>query len=191
VVLCAISHATAQRIVGASGNSMESRQSSQPMTNHKEVVVVQENGCGALWNLSHNNPENQRRIGELGGIEAIITAMTIHKEFRWHPRNGCGAIMNLLSMTEMHVSIHVSCDPRSRSDGVNKFPSLKWRHIAWNSITPQRHPAAIKVMKQNCCTLIHVPRCSSKRCGADDGYWCEDCWHSTEDVPVQNVQWRW
>ena len=49
------------------------------MKGHENHADVQEHACWALRNLSGNHPENQSRIAQAGGIEAVLSAMKGHE----------------------------------------------------------------------------------------------------------------
>ena len=55
---------------------------------------VAEDGCSALWVLANSN--NNKRIGEAGGIAMILSMMEEHGESNADVvKNGCGALSNL------------------------------------------------------------------------------------------------
>ncbi len=64
------------------------------MNAHKDVAVVQQHACRALWNISCDD-DNQVVVREKGGIDAIITAMKAHKTAVGVQMDGCGALANL------------------------------------------------------------------------------------------------
>ena len=64
------------------------------MRNHRASAAVQEQGCGALWNIAHGtgNAENKESIGSNGGIADVITAMQTHAVVAAVQEYGCGAL---------------------------------------------------------------------------------------------------
>jgi hypothetical protein len=67
------------------------------MKQHLADARVQENGCGALWNLALNNPANSQAIGGSSGVEVVVAAMQQHLADAKVQGNGCGARWNLAS----------------------------------------------------------------------------------------------
>ena len=57
-----------------------------------------------LWNLSRN-AENQVKIAEAGGIEAILEGMGRHKEHAGVKELGCVGLWNLSGNAENQVKI--------------------------------------------------------------------------------------
>jgi hypothetical protein len=65
------------------------------MYNHRDNAAVQENACGAMWNLAVNGilcygywhmthwckEDNRLKIAKEGGISCIIDVMTLHKDY--------------------------------------------------------------------------------------------------------------
>ncbi len=56
--------------------------------------------CGALWKFCDGNAENQARVGEVGGIEAVVAAMRSHSGELGLQEEGCAL---LISITEDHA----------------------------------------------------------------------------------------
>eukprot|EP00940_MAST-03C_sp_MAST-3C-sp2_P001690 g1690.t1 len=69
------------------------------MESHKTSEDVQQQGCGALCNLSVN-AENQKRIAKEGGIAAILRAMESHKTSEGVQHYGCWALFSFASNAE-------------------------------------------------------------------------------------------
>ena len=66
---------------------------------------MQEQGCWALWNLAANNDANQVKIGEAGGVDAVVKAMQTHLQHAGVQEQGCGALMNLAAKDALRASI--------------------------------------------------------------------------------------
>ena len=69
------------------------------MRAHMGVASVQENGCGALWNIAHL-AENQPKVAVAGGIEAVVAAITAHSSIASVQSKGCGALLNIAHSAE-------------------------------------------------------------------------------------------
>ena len=61
--------------------------------------------CRALADLTHNNAENQVKIPNLGGIEALLKAMQDHPAHPEVQQAVCGALFNLSLVAENKVKI--------------------------------------------------------------------------------------
>ena len=72
--------------------------------NHREDVVAQRNGCGALGELAKNAATNAR-IAEAGGVEAVVAALRGHREDVQVQFQGCFALANLAVDTANHARI--------------------------------------------------------------------------------------
>jgi len=55
---------------------------------------IQEQGCGALWNLAVN-ADNQIKIAEQGGIDVTLEAMRTHRSHAGAQEAGCWALLNI------------------------------------------------------------------------------------------------
>ncbi len=56
---------------------------------------MQEDACGAISNLAALNADNQLKLAEAGGIEAVVAAMTAHKASAGVQAQACIALRNL------------------------------------------------------------------------------------------------
>ena len=74
------------------------------MQTHLQHAGVQEQGCGALWSLAGNDA-NQVKIGEAGGVDAVVKAMQTHLQHAGVQEQGCGALMNLAAKDALRASI--------------------------------------------------------------------------------------
>ena len=65
---------------------------------------MQEQGCGALWNLS-SLAENQAKVAEAGGIGAVASAMRQHEGDAGVQEQGCGALWDLSLLAENQANV--------------------------------------------------------------------------------------
>ena len=86
------------------GDGAQFKQETEGMDKHKEHAGVQEQGCGALWNLGVN-AENQVKIAEAGGIEAMVEGMGRHTAHAGVQEAGCRALLNLGANERIAVKI--------------------------------------------------------------------------------------
>ena len=67
---------------------------------HPSNIIVQQDGCSALWNLAPNSNDNQKAIAAAGGIEAVVAALT------QYPDNvqqiGCNALWGFAANNDNH-----------------------------------------------------------------------------------------
>jgi predicted hotdog family 3-hydroxylacyl-ACP dehydratase len=66
----------------------------QAMAAHIGVAGVQEQGCGAMFNLA-TNTKNKERIAAAGGINRVVHAMAAHVGVAGVQEQGCVALCNL------------------------------------------------------------------------------------------------
>ena len=72
---------------------------------HPDHAGVQEEGCGALWNLAANNDVNQVEIAKQGGIDVIIKALVKQPDHAKIQEWGCCALMELANNAEIKQEI--------------------------------------------------------------------------------------
>ena len=74
------------------------------MKDHPGSASVQENGCGALMNISVLT-ENRAKVAEAGNIEAVVAAMEGHPGSASVQENGCGALRNISLLAENRAKV--------------------------------------------------------------------------------------
>ena len=70
------------------------------MAAHGGEARVQEQACGALWNLTSNSEAGKRAAIEAGGVAAVVRAMEAHGGEAGVQEQACGALVNLMAGSE-------------------------------------------------------------------------------------------
>jgi hypothetical protein len=74
----------------------------QVLKKHMDHVLIQEEGIRALWNFTYPTLAKVL-VGDIGGMEVILTGMKRYPEYANVQRAGCGAIANLLWETKRNA----------------------------------------------------------------------------------------
>jgi hypothetical protein len=76
----------------------------QVLKKHVDHVLIQVGGIRALGNFVCANPTLAKAlVGDIGGVEVILTGMKKYPEYASLQRAGCGALSNLLRETKRNA----------------------------------------------------------------------------------------
>jgi hypothetical protein len=81
----------------------------QVLKKHMDHVLIQEEGIRALWNFTYPTLAKVL-VGDIGGVEVILTGMKRYPEYEFVQRAGCGAIANLLWETKLNAESFEASD---------------------------------------------------------------------------------
>ena len=65
------------------------------MAEHLSQPLVQEYGCGTLWNLMMATPEIKQRVAEEDGVRTVLAAMRAHPMGAGVQLNACAALQEM------------------------------------------------------------------------------------------------
>jgi hypothetical protein len=106
---------------------------------------IQEEGIRALWNFAHPTLAKML-VGDIGGVEVILTGMKRHPEYENLQRAACGAIKNILDQTKRNA------EPFKESDGIAQVIAAM-----------KAHPENEDVQLYGCTALLHMSQLEEYR----------------------------
>jgi hypothetical protein len=110
----------------------------QVLKKHVDDVQIQEEGIRAVRNFSYRTLA-EVLVGDIGGVEVILTGMKTHPHYARLQRAGCAAIANLLSETKRNATRF------KESDGITQVIAAM-----------KAHPDDDDMQLNGCDVLFHM-----------------------------------
>jgi hypothetical protein len=132
--------------------------------------------CSALGNFAASDPDNHRRIAQLGGVALLVRAMAEdHKTEGAVQREAARALWHVLSTTELHTQYMTPAIADAVRRQAKMFPFMQNLKLCLASLTRAEHSAVTRAKAKGICTLMTAPHCSSGACPAMHGMHCAHC----------------